>query len=645
MTFLYPALNFSEPEIRVLKLAPAQEKSHDIICSLTIVSLADNVEYEALSYVWGMEPPSHQIYLNGHAFPVRSNLHMALQRLRSMSQVRCLWIDAICIDQLNIEERNHQVARMRDIYARALRVLIWLGSSDAEIEEVIEAFSREDFDSREIPVGLIIESSRTFVESVPVKMYEFGHSDGIGESALEDTFPYKESVQKRSVTGFTSCGLKKILDKPWWSRVWVVQEFIVARTPPLACIGERWVSWDVIFRILVFVTTKRIVYDDSAFKDMPASRLLNIGFICQDWATAACPITKQNVSLEQYLAQTSERDATDPRDKIFALIGLVSEARGRFMIDYAMPTNGVFQNAMVEVFQSSRDLTILQFASDEKEDRDLPSWCVDFSSRNWFNANKQTGSTFESLHGFVSHDSVRGSLTVRGRVFARILHLQNYASEGKNPVSSYNTGTSSHAGAYNFRSKLLTFRDKASVALLIRLTPDQAAETMADGALWETWCEGLDFTTAMNMLKAGSSFVTRNECMSADLPRRWSDLEQAMHLPFWSSDSTKRRTLDEPLSEGDEALVCMMNALSDISSDASCSLLTTDTGSMAKVPKALNPTDVLCTIFNCSKVAALRPNPDEKTHTLLGFAYVHGFDYREWAVWDGREDSQEFVLL
>ena len=156
---------------------------------------------------------------------------------------------------------------------------------------------------------------------------------------------------------------------------------------------------------------------------MLASRLFDIGSICQDWDTGVRPCTKENVSLERCLARTSERDATDPQDKVFALIGLVPEVRERFTIDYALPTSAVFQNAMIEVFWSSRDLGILQFASGHKENKDLPSWCVDFSSRNWFDDKKQTGSRFESLHGFVSYDPIRGSLTVRGRVFAYVTHL------------------------------------------------------------------------------------------------------------------------------------------------------------------------------------------------------------------------------
>ena len=209
---------------------------------------------------------------------------MALQRLRNTSEPRLLWIDAICIDQHNIKDRNHQVARMRDIYAHALRVLIWLGMSDAEIDEAIDAFSHQGLASRlsrESFVELSHRSPETLINNVE-KRYEIGGNDNVAQPGFEDALPMKKTLAEESTVSFTSRGLKNILRKPWWSRVWVVQEFIMARNPPLACIRERWVPWDVVLRILTFVITKRVVKNDSAFKDMAVSPLLNIRFICQD---------------------------------------------------------------------------------------------------------------------------------------------------------------------------------------------------------------------------------------------------------------------------------------------------------------------------------------------------------------------------
>ena len=647
MASIYQPLNFDKPEIRILKLAAAADKGLGIFCSLETVSLDDEVNYEALSYVWGTEPPSHQIHINGQAFSVRPNLHMALQRLRSTSTPRLLWIDAICIDQDNITERNHQVSRMRDIYARALRVLVWLGPSDIEIDEAIDAFSYPGIAGRLRRESLT--QSPLHLPNSPnfgmEKRYEIRYDEGVARSDLADLLPTDIDFLGRQVISFTSRGLKGILRKPWWSRVWVVQEYIMARSPPLACIGESWVPWDVIFRILMFVTTRRIVDNDTAFEDMSASTLLNIGYICQDWDVGSRPTIKENVSFEQYLAQTAERAATDARDKVFALIGLVPEVRERFNIDYALPTKLVFQKAMIEVFRSSRDMSILQFASRNKVATDLPSWCVDFSTRNWFDAEKQTGLYFENLYGFINHDPMRGSLTIRGKIFARIANLQVFMEENVAGASKYRSLLPSYATAHIFAQKFSSFRDIAHEALSARMPTDQAEELLADGALWDTWFEAADFTAVMNKLKIEFRDVMDREWARTDFPARWSHLEQAMQQLLSPSGWTESSTLDRSDSEDGDVTNFMKCTFSEMSHELPCSLLTTDNGYVAKISQALKATDVLCAIYNCSKVAVIRPNPDRLTYTLVGFAYVHGFNYREWTVWNGKYDSQEFVLV
>lgn len=97
MPFLYPELNLSASEIRVLDLAPAADEDDEICCTLKTVTLNEELVYEALSYVWGDEPPSHEIFINSEPFQVRPNLFVALQRMRDASRSRTLWIDAICI--------------------------------------------------------------------------------------------------------------------------------------------------------------------------------------------------------------------------------------------------------------------------------------------------------------------------------------------------------------------------------------------------------------------------------------------------------------------------------------------------------------------------------------------------------------------
>ncbi|KAH9208075.1 heterokaryon incompatibility protein-domain-containing protein, partial [Leptodontidium sp. 2 PMI_412] len=124
---LYSALA-SEPdwEFRIATLQPGGFKDQ-IKMSLHQVRFKDKPEYEALSYVWGKPKVTESISLNGQPFNITTNLFLALRRLRHEDKPRLLWIDAICIDQSNTQERQQQVSRMKEIYSCASKVTVWMG--------------------------------------------------------------------------------------------------------------------------------------------------------------------------------------------------------------------------------------------------------------------------------------------------------------------------------------------------------------------------------------------------------------------------------------------------------------------------------------------------------------------------------------
>jgi hypothetical protein len=112
--------------IRVLYLQPGQFED-DIKAELTEVSLANPPLYEALSYVWGSPTANSPISCHGKDLLVTANCIAAMRRLRIKKKRRVLWIDAICIDQSSMDERNQQVELMGDVYSKARKVILWLG--------------------------------------------------------------------------------------------------------------------------------------------------------------------------------------------------------------------------------------------------------------------------------------------------------------------------------------------------------------------------------------------------------------------------------------------------------------------------------------------------------------------------------------
>jgi hypothetical protein len=134
--YSYQALQTSE-DIRIRVLDPGQP-SDEISCSLKRAFLPDHPHFEALSYVWGDPSDPRTVICSGERFKVTVNLYKALQHLRLNDSPRILWVDAICINQNDLQERGQQVGMMGTIYAQAEQVLVFLGEMTAEVERSLD---------------------------------------------------------------------------------------------------------------------------------------------------------------------------------------------------------------------------------------------------------------------------------------------------------------------------------------------------------------------------------------------------------------------------------------------------------------------------------------------------------------------------
>jgi Heterokaryon incompatibility protein (HET) len=119
----HPLLN---DEIRVLTLKPGTN-GESLSCKLSTKSLASRPKYEALSYVWGGKTPVEEISVDEEKCSARRNPAAALRALRHKTEDRFLWVDAICINQKDLDEREMQVGLMKEIYDGTSELLVWLG--------------------------------------------------------------------------------------------------------------------------------------------------------------------------------------------------------------------------------------------------------------------------------------------------------------------------------------------------------------------------------------------------------------------------------------------------------------------------------------------------------------------------------------
>jgi hypothetical protein len=122
----------SPTAVRYLKLLPGTG-GDAIDCEIFEAGTEDQLPYTALSYAWGLQKNLQKISCSGtRSLEVTPNLYQALRHIRHPTESRTFWIDALCVDQKDIQERNQQVAQMKHIYSQSQKLVIWLGDSGSE---------------------------------------------------------------------------------------------------------------------------------------------------------------------------------------------------------------------------------------------------------------------------------------------------------------------------------------------------------------------------------------------------------------------------------------------------------------------------------------------------------------------------------
>jgi Heterokaryon incompatibility protein (HET) len=228
--FAYASLDSKQADsFRLLSLLPGLNNS-PIECTLRHTRRSAPFQpYEALSYAWGDPNLTSEILVNGLPLSITRNLEHALRSLRQDSAkdgaARTLWVDAICIDQSHVLERNHQVAQMDKIYAGAERVVIWLGDSSDDSDMAI-AFMRKVYER----LAANGEFSGYTVRSG--QYLEKNFQDGIEEFLGPEYDDEWEAVAR-------------LLSRDWWERAWVVQELVVAKDAICYC-GKTSLAWSVV---------------------------------------------------------------------------------------------------------------------------------------------------------------------------------------------------------------------------------------------------------------------------------------------------------------------------------------------------------------------------------------------------------------
>ncbi|KAI1349340.1 heterokaryon incompatibility protein-domain-containing protein [Xylaria sp. FL0043] len=367
-SYLYPPLPEEPLAIRLVVLLPSTKRYSDIICRLCTGILGRD-KYEALSYVWGDASRKRSITMNDEPFEATENLEKALRNLRSRDHPRVLWIDSMCINQNEVNERNAQVRKMDLIYSRSQRVIVWLGPESGDSSLAMEWFQCTSADFTDMT---------TFFEDLmrlEPRLYETGRK-------VLDVTP-RHMLYASSLLAAQN----HLLQRTWFRRIWCVQEFILGQHVVFQC-GQNIIASEDFERYIIELSVligKVPEFDDSDDKVSKFRHLtLDIGrFI--SWKTR---LRDPRVSVLSLLADFSTWASSDPRDKVFGLYGIVPKDnpdRDVLKPDYHLTTSETYVKVAVYFLKQYRNLDILSIATQPTElggfitvYHYLPSWVPDW---------------------------------------------------------------------------------------------------------------------------------------------------------------------------------------------------------------------------------------------------------------------------
>ena len=291
--FVHQPLDLETKTIRVLRILPG--KSGSVIrCELTHQPLRD--DHTCLSYAWGDEHDPKTILVNGKKLTIRRNIFDFLHLARKHKLRHQLWIDAICIDQSNTNEKNHQVRQMGQIYQQARLVLIWTGA--------ILSWNQ-----------LMIHYIKRFI----YKLFNSFRFVGIYN-------PRRRRALRYTLFGDGS----PITQSEYWTRMWVVQEVLLAR------------------RASVFIGSSKLSVAgvlDVAWAAGPPDYIDSLNG-CWNFAFY---MRLANNTLSKLLVHFGNQQCTDRRDRIYSLLGLV-DLGNAFRVDYREDVITVFMRATQSIW-------------------------------------------------------------------------------------------------------------------------------------------------------------------------------------------------------------------------------------------------------------------------------------------------------
>jgi Heterokaryon incompatibility protein (HET) len=561
-------------QIRLSRLRPGSWDD-PMVCDLIHVRLDDRPKYLALSYTWGDATVTRLITLNGHLRQITTSLFQCLRRLRCITleahehpsfiteklENFYIWADAICINQDDEMEKCHQISRKGDIYTYADRVCAWLGENEPEEYDTI------------------------------YRIMGMAHRIDLSTQVWK---PYFRELFDSAGTVYTSIayGIIRLSSRPWWSRVWVIQEVSLGSRTPILPAGGAWPYFTSYIKLVEAVASHqmRTLIDARQFTLLlhPLT-LYKTREGCQEEifcetrrAALDCDFARLGATLEKMLTRASSvtLQAALPHDYIYGLLGLIGPVTlpSPLAPDYRKDFAQVYRDYTSFIIGNTGSLSILCRIRHTMEGG--PSWVRDFRLKGPYNSITEEPRQ-PSLPIHFSED--RNRMTVYGVRFGTCKHVF---------VPSTEWSARDQIGLFN----QFLFQAAASE----HVSKDDLMESWlprrgADGIVLE------DFKQAYNSILGGfASISNQNE-------RQAQDVIHSLLSIF--------------------------------------STFVTDRGVLAKLSYpdlAPQPGDAMCAVQGASNSLLLRPSLKDGEYEYLGCSYHKDFKYNEAS---SNQVLQPFVIV
>ncbi|KAH7346049.1 heterokaryon incompatibility protein-domain-containing protein [Pyrenochaeta sp. MPI-SDFR-AT-0127] len=352
---VYRPLSLDSRQIRIAYITKGS-RSDPLEATLLRTSLDALPSYEALSYVWGRDQSVAKLALNGHCINITPSLQGAMMQLRSSTEDRLIWIDAICINQEDPEERSKQVQLMRDIYSNAKRVIVWLGEEAEDTKAGVE-----------------------FLKALEVHSSPKEHAADVLRAAPSNLTAILNGIREL------------LLDRSYWNRLWIVQEVMCAKDLVVHC-GSLTVGYEILGKVYDIILQAILILVQEQHPATPRYlRIVNQlsgGGGQSSWRepTSTC------MPLEELLRAHWSSECSDPKDRIYALLGISSLKNSTHLglkVDYSKSTSEVYRGATKAIIEETGRLGVLCLVTEagthavtktyRARQPFLPSWVPDWN--------------------------------------------------------------------------------------------------------------------------------------------------------------------------------------------------------------------------------------------------------------------------